>query len=98
MNIIKRIWNWIISIPQDKLLHFIAGLLIMMYSCALFSLFLHNGIALLVGNAIGLLALIAKEIYDGINKDGHTVEFKDILAGVVGMLLADIPLALIMFL
>lgn len=98
MNIIKRIWDWIVSVPKDKLLHFIFGLLAMLFGCALFSLFCPNWIALIAGNALGLLVLILKEVYDWRNQEEHTVEFMDIIAGVVGMLIADIPLALIMFL
>jgi len=45
-NFIRKIWNWIVAliskVPYDKLLHFIAGLLI----AALFGITLHMKVAI----------------------------------------------------
>ena len=104
MNIFKKIWNWIVSIPQDKLLHDYAGALIDLYGFAIFfKLLIWCTVAkpfwwaFLAGNVIALGALIGKEIYDAKHReDGHSVEWKDILYGVFGMVKVDLAILLLL--
>lgn len=102
-NFFKKIWNWIISIPQDKLLHDYAGALINLFTFSIFFRILGWMIvkpfwwAFLIGNVIALLALIGKEIYDSKHKEeGHSVEWKDILYGVFGIVKIDIALLIML--
>lgn len=96
-KLLKKIWNWIVSIPKDKLLHDYASLLIAMFSYAiLFRIGVPKWWCFGTANALALAALIAKEIYDS-KHEGHSVEFKDILWGCFGILKWDAA-ALIMFL
>lgn len=69
-----KILKFLLSIPQDKLLHFLGGLLI--FDIA--SIFVHWGIAMII---VFLLSVI-KEFYDKI-KGGKTDIF-DIIAGMLG--------------
>lgn len=94
-NLIKKIWNWIVSIPQDKLLHDYAGLLIAMFVFAICYRFCPVLTAGAISNSVALFVLIGKEIYDS-RHEGHTVEAKDILWGCFGILKFDLA-ALIMF-
>ena len=100
-NLIKKIWNWIISIPQDKLLHDYAGALIDLFCFAI--MFRILGLCCCphkaafwwsygVANALALAALVAKEIYDSKHKEGHSAEWQDIAYGVFGMVKIDICL------
>jgi len=107
----RKIWDWIVSIPQDKLLHAYAGTLVTLYSLA--AALLVFGILSLLGiyrvvfpvywwvlafaNIVAVCALIIKELYDAEHPDGHSVETGDIIFGLGGILLADIPLAVIGF-
>lgn len=107
----RKIWNWIVSIPKDKLLHAYAGTLVTFYSLAavlfafgVLSLFgIYGAVfpvywwAMLFGNVFAACALIVKELYDAEHPDGHSVEKGDIIFGLGGIILADIPLAVIGF-
>ena len=94
-EILKQIWNWIVSIPQDKLLHDYAALLIAMFSYAvLFRFGVPKWWCFGISNALALAALIGKEIYDS-KHAGHDVEIADVLWGCFGILKWDIA-ALIM--
>lgn len=75
----EKIINLIASIPKDKLLHFILTLII----CQITQSIGHN-IWISIGVTVG--CIILKEIYDAIVPN-HSVELKDILAGLIGLLL-----------
>lgn len=93
----KKIWDWIVSIPKDKLLHDYCAELIAMFAFAiLFRFGVSKWWCLGVSNAIAFAALILKEIYDS-RHEGQSVEIKDVLWGAFGILKWDIA-ALIMFL
>lgn len=107
----RKIWNWIVSIPKDKLLHAYAGTLAVLYSMAavlfvfgVLSLFgIYRSVfpvywwVLAFADIVAVCALILKELYDAEHPDGHSVETGDIVFGLGGILLADIPLAVIGF-
>lgn len=47
--------------------------------------FRHPNYGFWIGNILAFLALIAKEVYDYFHPDSHSVEFYDILAGIIGI-------------
>ena len=97
INFLKKIWAWIVSIPQDKLLHdYCAALICLFVFAILYRCMVPFWWAVLIAGAVALLAIIGKEIYDYIKKEGHSVELADILWGLFG--LATIILALIIML
>ncbi len=87
--------NWLYKIKSDKLLHFIAGLLIAQVAAAV--LLASTGrlaMSVLLGGTAGLIVALAKELYD---KLGHGVSsWKDFFATATGSLvgMALISLAL----
>lgn len=97
INFLKKIWAWIVSIPQDKLLHdYCAALICLFVFAILYRCMVPFWWAVLIAGAVALLALIGKEIYDYIKKEGHSVELADILWGLFGI--AKIILSLIIML
>ena len=90
---IKKIWNWIVTRPADKLLHFIAGAGIDLYSFAVLSRFAPAWLCFVLAAVLAISALVAKEIYDYYHKEeGHSVEIADIFYGAGGILLVDLAL------
>lgn len=80
----KNFNNLIVSIPQDKLLHYIAGQivagLIFMTSATFFPLWITVILSMVVTVVIGIL----KETYDKYHPDSHTADFKDAIATIIG--------------
>lgn len=80
----KKFNNLIVSIPQDKLLHYIAGQivagLIFIASAAFFPLWITVILSMIVTVVIGIL----KEVYDKHHPDTHTADFKDAMATIIG--------------
>lgn len=91
---LKKVWAWIVAIPQDKLLHDYAGALIALFGFVLTFLFLPFWWAFLCGNLLALAALIAKEIYDA-KHAGHSCECEDIAFGLFGIAKVDVALLLL---
>lgn len=87
--------DWLYKIKSDKLLHFIAGLLItQVVSIALLALTGRLAMSVLLGGTAGLIVALAKELYD---KLGHGVpSWHDFFATAIGSLvgMALISLAL----
>jgi len=93
IEFLKKIWNWIVSIPQDKLLHDYAGALICLFSFAiLFRCTVPFWWSLLIAIVVAVLFLIGKEVYDYFKKEGHSVELADILYGLFGVVKVAIAL------
>lgn len=92
-KILKAIWKFIISIPADKWMHFVAGAFIALFVFAPFTHCLSKYVALAIGNAASVVALVLKEVYDS-KHEGHTVEMLDVVAGLCGMVLVDIAVLL----
>ena len=95
MDFLKRLWAFIVSIPQDKLLHLEAGDTITLYSFVLLLIFVPYWHSLGCANIIAAVFLIGKEVYDALHPEGHSVECKDVLAGLAGVVKVDIALAII---
>ena len=94
-NLIKKIFAWVVNIPQDKLLHDYAAALITLFAFALAKLPLPYWWAFGVADALALAALILKECYDA-KHEGHSVELSDILWGVFGIVKIDLALLLLL--
>lgn len=88
MSWLKKIWNWIVSIPHDKLLHLLAGLLINAYSLGIAYRIVPFWWAVLIGFVFALVVLILKEVYD--RHHGGSVEVMDVVYGLIGVALIDI--------
>jgi len=67
--------DFLLKIPQDKLLHFIVGLFVYMAFH-----FIHPVVGLIAGLVIG----IGKECYDHFHKNKHTPDLDDALATLFG--------------
>lgn len=96
MSVFKQIWNWIVSIPQDKLLHDYAGALICLFVFAVLFRLLPIWACFIVADIVAVAALALKELYDS-KHQGHSVETADFLYGLFGLAKINIAL-LIMFL
>lgn len=92
----KKIWNWIVNIPKDKLLHFDAAAFIDLYSFAVLYRFCPVWLAVTLADMLGVIALALKELYDAHHED-HSVELDDFLWGMIGIFVVNVAL-LIMFL
>lgn len=93
-ELIKKIWNWIVSIPQDKLLHDYAAALITLFVFAIALLMVKFWVAFAIANAVAVLCIFGKEVYDYLKPEGHSVELADIWFGLFGMLKIDAALLL----
>lgn len=96
IEILKKIWSWIVNIPQDKLLHDYAAALIALYGFAVVFLFAPFWWAFVAGNVLAVAALVGKEVYDWKHPEGHSVEWKDVAFGLFGVLKVDVALLLIL--
>lgn len=94
-NLLKKIWNWVVNIPADKLLHYIAGELINLLFIVLLFHFCPLWLTLSIADIVTVAFLVGKEIYDS-GHEGHSVELWDILAGIFGMLTINLGLLLIL--
>lgn len=95
IEFLKKIWAWVVSIPQDKLLHDYAGALICLYTFALVKIFVPYWPSLVIANVVALCGLVGKEIYDHFHPEEHSTECKDILFGMFGMAKVDVALLLL---
>lgn len=96
-DLIKKIWNWIVSIPQDKLLHDYAAALICMFFFAICYRFCPVWLCFVLADIIAIVALVLKELYDFKHQEeGHSFEIADLFWGCFGILKVNIAF-LIMF-
>jgi len=82
---IRKIWNWIVHIPQDKLLHDYAGALICLFVFAVAFRFCPVWLCFVLADIVTIAALAGKELYDYVHPDGHSVELMDFVYGLFGM-------------
>lgn len=94
-DFLLKIWNWIVSIPKDKLLHDYAGDLIATYSFVICLLFLAFWPAAIIANVLAVLALLGKGVYDYFHPATQSVEIADFLYGVFGVIKFDIALVIL---
>lgn len=96
-DLIKKIWNWIVSIPKDKLLHDYAAALITLFLFAILYRFtVPFWVSFWISSAVALAALIGKEVYDYLRPEGHSVEICDILYGCFGIIKIDLALIIML--
>lgn len=89
-NFIKKICNWICNIKADKLLHFIAGLLMAQIMCVIMNFIVNGYTSIIIGFIFSCVVCAAKEIvYDLLMKRG-TPSIKDFIFGFIGALLGTI--------
>lgn len=85
-KILSKLFNAIIGVSKDKLLHFIFSLLITQIVIAVVSAIFNPsyGVAI-IGLIVGVVAGIIKEIYDN-NHERHSIQFNDFIANFIGAL------------
>ena len=85
-KILSKLFNAIIGVTTDKLLHFICSLLITQIVIAVVSTIFNPsyGVAV-IGLIVGVIAGIIKEIYYN-NHEGHSIQFSDFIASFIGAL------------
>lgn len=89
IDFLKKIWAWIVSVPQDKLLHYVAVLLVAQFVFCVVFIFSTFWPAFGWANAAGVVVSLGKELYDLIKREGHTAEWRDLVADGAGLLTAD---------
>ena len=85
-KILSKLFNTIIGVSKDKLLHFIFGFLITQIVIAVVSTIFNPsyGVAI-IGLIVGVVAGIIKEIYYN-NHERHSIQFNDFIANFIGAL------------
>ena len=85
-KILSKLFNAIIEVSKDKLLHFICGLIITQIVIVVVSAIFNPsyGVAI-IGLIVGIVAGIIKEIYYN-NHEGHSIQFSDFIANFIGAL------------
>lgn len=87
----KKVIEFLKSIPSDKLLHFIAGVIISQLVCAIYAAISHPSYGgCLIGFLVALAAGIAKELYDEFHKETETPEFMDFIYTCAGGLVSSL--------
>ena len=93
----RKIWEFIVSIPADKWMHFCAGAGIDLFSFVILYRFVPCWLAFVLSIILALVALFGKEIYDyHHSQEGHSVEVMDIVAGMIGVALVNIALLIML--
>jgi len=83
---IKKIFNKVINIEKDKLLHYLFGLLIMGTVCVIMNRVInlsYGGVIIAV--IFSTINVWLKEVYDESHR-GHTYELEDIVYGFAGII------------
>lgn len=89
-KIIQKLIDFVINIPKDKLLHFIACYIIThIVISTIFAIFTLSYRGCVIGLFAGAISAAIKEIYDSCHP-GHTSEFLDFVYGFLGSLLCSI--------
>ena len=85
-KILSKLFNAIIGVSKDKLLHFIFGLLVTEIVIVVVSTIFNPsyGVAI-IGLIVGVVAGIIKEIYYN-NHERHSIQFNDFIASFIGAL------------
>ena len=91
-NLFKKIWNWIVTIPNDKLLHDYAGALICLFTFAVLFRFLPIWLCFVIADIVAAIALGLKELYDFKHPEGHSVEPMDFYYGLFGIMKVNLAL------
>ena len=96
-KILSKLFNAIIEVSKDKLLHFIFGLLITQIVIVVVSTIFNPsyGVAI-IGLIVGIVAGIIKEIYDN-NHERHSIQFNDFIANFIGALSGFVLMVIAIF-
>lgn len=87
----KKVIEFLKSISSDKLLHFIAGVIISQLVCAIYAAISHPSYGgCLIGFLVALAVGIAKEFYDEFHKETETPEFMDFIYTCAGGLVSSL--------
>ena len=96
-KILSKLFNTIIGVTKDKLLHFICGLLVTQIVIAVVSAIFNPsyGVAI-IGLIVGVVAGIIKEIYYN-NHERHSIQFNDFIANFIGALSGFVLMVIAIF-
>ena len=96
-KILNKLFNAIIGVSKDKLLHFIFGLIITEIVIAVVSTIFNPsyGVAI-IGLIVGVVAGIIKEIYNNSN-ERHSIQFNDFIANFIGALSGFVLMVIAIF-
>ena len=96
-KILSKLFNAIIRVSKDKLLHFICSLLITQIVIAVVSAIFKPayGVAI-IGLIVGVVAGIIKEIYYN-NHERHSIQFNDFIANFIGALSGFVLMVIAIF-
>lgn len=96
-KILSKLFNDIIGVTKNKLLHFIFGFLITQIVIVVVSAIFNPsyGVAI-IGLIIGVVAGIIKEIYNN-NHEGHSIQFSDFIASFIGALSGFVLMVIAIF-
>ena len=96
-KILSKLFNTIIGVSKDKLLHFIFGLIITEIVIAVVSTIFNPsyGVAI-IGLIVGVVAGIIKEIYYN-NHERHSIQFNDFIANFIGALSGFVLMVIAIF-
>ena len=97
-KILSKLFNTIIGVSKDKLLHFICSLLITQIVIAVVSTIFNPsyGVAI-IGLIVGIVADIIKEIYYNNNHERHSIQFSDFIANFIGALSGFVLMVIAIF-
>lgn len=87
----KKVIEFLKSIPSDKLLHFIAGVIISQLVCAIYAAIFHPSYrGCIIGFSVAIAVGIAKGLYDEFSKNHKDSEFMDFIYTCVGGLISSL--------
>ena len=96
IDFLKKIWAWVVRIPQDKLLHDYATALIALFSFVLAFVFFRYWPSFWIANGLAAAFAIGKEVYDYFHPEGHSVEWKDLAFDLFGLVKIDLALLILL--
>jgi hypothetical protein len=87
------------KIGLDKVIHFLVGYIIAVHGFFAAVMFFKIPMifCLLIGLALGIVAGVAKEVYDSFHPEKHTVDPEDALATILGSVAGTVVTVLIGF-
>ncbi len=92
---LRKIWTWVVSIPHDKLLHYSSEDMVASLAFAVIFLFTPFWDAFGWANLVAICFGVGKELYDAFHPEGHSVEWKDLVADLAGLVKVDIFLIVV---
>ena len=84
---IEKILNWFTKIPTDKLLHSYLILILSLTFYDVLEIFISTLYVIISTTIFATIVIICKEYYDSKHSSIHSVEFMDVVAGYVGLII-----------